>query len=103
MADGAMVGPMDKSQSKPQANAAQQVSPRWKGSARYRIVVGKQLSPTWSDRLAGMEITTGEEHPSQAMVTRLEGVIQDQAQLSGLLNALYDMGLPLLSVETLED
>lgn len=56
MADGTRVDSMDKSQSKPRTTAAQHVSPRWMGTARYRIVVGKRLSPTWSDRLAGMEM-----------------------------------------------
>jgi len=65
--------------------------------------VGKWLSPDWSDRLAGMEITPGEEDPSQATVTRLEGIIQDQAQRLGLLNTLYDLRFPLLNVEILEE
>lgn len=74
-----------------------------KGPTRYRIVVGKPLSPTWSDRLAGLVITPDSEATSSTTTTCLEGVIQDQAQLSGVLNTLYDMGLPLLSVEAVED
>ncbi len=73
------------------------------GPARYRILVGKRLSPTWSDRLAGMEIKPVNEDPSQLSVTQLEGILQDQAQLSGILNALHNMGFPLLSVQALEE
>lgn len=83
--------------------AVQNAALRWKGPARYRIVVGKRLSPNWSERLAGMEITPGEEDPSNATVTRLEGMIQDQAQLLGLLNTLNDLGFPLLKVDAVEE
>ncbi|HSN75491.1 MAG TPA: hypothetical protein VL334_10475, partial [Anaerolineae bacterium] len=34
-----------------------------------------------------------------APVTVLSGQFQDQAALAGVLNTLYDLGLPLLSVE----
>ncbi len=86
-----------------QTTAVQHVSLRGKGPARYRIVVRKWLSQIGSDRLAGLEIKQSSEESSQAMTTRLEGIIHDQAQLAGVLNALYDMGFPLLSVEILEE
>ncbi|MBN1659174.1 MAG: hypothetical protein JXA93_12255 [Anaerolineae bacterium] len=35
--------------------------------------------------------------------TRLSGHVADQAALYGLLSRLRDLGLPLLSVETLEE
>ncbi len=99
---GSMIGFMEKPESKAQTTLAQLGAFRGKGPARYRIVVGKYLSVIWSDRLAGMEIRPVDEVSSQAPVTQLEGLIQDQAQLSGVLNTLYDMGFPLLSVEALE-
>jgi hypothetical protein len=37
--------------------------------------------------------------PSQQPVTTLSGELSDQAALMGVLNALYDMGFPLLRVE----
>jgi hypothetical protein len=68
--------------------------------ARYRICVRGYLEGSWSRRLGGMEITPagrqGEELP-----TTLVGWLQDQAALLGVLNALYGMHLPLLSVECL--
>ncbi len=94
---------MDKPDPKTQTTLAKHPAFRAKGPARYRILLGKRLSPTWSDRLAGMEITPIDEAPSQATGTRLEGIIEDQAQLSGVLNTLHDMGFPLLSVEILDE
>ena len=68
--------------------------------ATYRIKVQGQLDQSWSDRLAGMAITAsiqGDEPP----VTVLEGWLPDQAALAGVLNTLYELHLPLLSVEIL--
>jgi hypothetical protein len=39
----------------------------------------------------------------QWTVTTLSGQAVDQAALMGLLNSLYDLGLPLLSVECRSD
>ena len=68
----------------------------------YRIVVKGRLETSWSDRLAGLEITPGEVGPSTEATT-LQGPIRDQAELSGVLNTLYDLRLPLLSLEVLEE
>ena len=69
--------------------------------ARYRIRVLGEVAESWSDRLGGMEIvTTGQRN--QGMITTLSGPVLDQAALFGVLKALYDMRLPLLSVEYLE-
>jgi hypothetical protein len=94
---------MENHESKDQTTTAPNADYQWKGPARYRIVVGKRLSLDWSGRLAGMEIMPGNEARSQAPVTRLEGILRDQAELSGVLNALYDTGFPLLSVEILDE
>ena len=70
------------------------------GPATYRIRIEGSLESSWSDRLGGMAITTscrGDEAPA----TTLYGPLQDQAALLGVLNALYGMHLPLLSVECL--
>ena len=68
--------------------------------ATYRIKVQGCLEESWTDRLAGMAITAssqGDEPP----VTVLEGWLPDQAALAGVLNTLYELHLPLLSVEIL--
>ena len=70
--------------------------------ATYRIRVQGRLDDTWADRLGGMAITstsTKEKLP----VTLLVGHLIDQAALSGVLNTLYELHLPLLSVENLDE
>jgi hypothetical protein len=69
--------------------------------ATYRIRVQGRLDKNWSDRLGGMAITgtTRDNLP----VTFLIGHLTDQAALSGVLNTLYELHLPLLSVENLDE
>ncbi len=82
-------------------------SSEWNGlkletPATYRIRVQGLLDASWSDRLGGMAInrtTTG----SKAPVTILVGHLTDQAALAGVLNALYNLHLPLLSVENMDE
>jgi len=69
--------------------------------ATYCIQVLGYLDENWSSRLGGLEIVAT-DHEGKKMVTTLSGTIIDQAALFGILKALYDMRLPLLSVECLE-
>jgi hypothetical protein len=69
--------------------------------ATYCIRVVGDLDESWSDRLAGLKITSSDKEGKQT-ITTLSGSIIDQAALFGVLNAIYDMRLPLLSVECLE-
>jgi hypothetical protein len=55
------------------------------------------LSPDWSVRLAGMRIMT--TRSGNRAVTELVGRLADQAALHGVLSALYELGLPLISVD----
>ena len=66
--------------------------------AKYRIGVEGRVPPRWCDRLEGMTVT---ERSSEAElpVTTLFGELSDQAALAGVLNTLYDLHLPVLSVE----
>ena len=79
----------------------------WKGlkletPTTYRIRVQGRLDDTWADRLGGMAITadTTADKPS---VTILVGHLADQAALSGVLNTLYELHMPLLTVENLDE
>ena len=65
--------------------------------ASYRIAVEGALDPTWSARLAGMQIATC-QRGSQKPVTTLSGQVSDQAVLMGVLNSLYELHLRILSV-----
>ena len=67
----------------------------------YRIRVLGSLDESWSERLGDLHITTS-SLKDQGPVTELVGPIRDQAELSGLLNTLYELHLTLLSVEMLE-
>ena len=70
--------------------------------ASYRILVEGALDKSWSDRLGGLEITVNTED-KDFVVTKLWGELLDQAALVGVLNALYDLHNPLISVDLLDD
>ena len=75
---------------------------KFEASASYRVRVQGHLDDSWSDRLGGMIITrafTADKEP----MTILIGHLKDQAGLSGVMNALYDIHLPVLSVEFLDE
>jgi len=56
--------------------------------ARYRICIVGILDEQWSNYCGGMTILTGR--------------LADQSALIGVLNALRDIGCPLLAVECVE-
>jgi len=66
----------------------------------YRIRVRGWLDPSWSGRMSGLTISASQATEPEP-VTTLTGDVTDQAALMGVLNALYDMGFPLLGVERL--
>ena len=61
------------------------------------IRVRGALSSDWSDRLGGMRISV--VRAGRHTMTELVGRLADQAALHGVLSALYELGLPLLSVD----
>ena len=66
-------------------------------SAKYQIEVQGALDDHWIDWFEGMSITveSGNDTPT---ITKLTGIVTDQAALHGLLNKIRDLGLPLISV-----
>lgn len=64
--------------------------------AVYRIKVRGVVPDSWINRLGGLHIT-GRASEGTTLVGRLK----DQAELSGVLNSLYELQLPILSVEIL--
>lgn len=70
--------------------------------ATYRIVVRGAIAQLLSGWLSGVQITTGHHEPD-GPTTTIVGRMRDQAELNGLLNSLYDMHLPVLSVEIIDD
>ena len=75
---------------------------KFEAQASYRIRVQGHIDDSWSDRLGGMVITRAFTADKQPM-TILIGHLQDQAALSGVMNAIYDMHLPVISVELLDE
>jgi len=72
------------------------------GPAAYRIIIQGTLSPEWSDRFAGMTITSHDTEEGLARST-LTGTVQDHAELFGVLDALYDLHLPLLHLDLIDN
>jgi hypothetical protein len=68
--------------------------------ATYSIQVAGYLDENWSTRLGGLKISI-DTWDDDTLITTLSGTLLDQAALFGVLKALYDMRLPLLSVECL--
>ncbi len=62
-------------------------------SGWYAIRANGHLASRWTTRFDGMSLTTQDDG-----TTVLEGPVPDQAALHGLLRALGDLGLPLISV-----
>ena len=74
--------------------------PSMQGPAVYRIEVRGRLDADWSNRLEGMTITHC-RRPGGEVATVLVGRLPDQAALAGVLNTLYELHLPMLSMEFL--
>ena len=68
----------------------------------YQIEAQGVLGQQWSGRLGGMAISVSSQADEPA-VTMLVGELADQAALMGVLNTLYMLRHPLLSVCCLPD
>jgi len=75
---------------------------KFSSSARYRICVKGFLDDSWSERFGDMRISNQLPGRISPMAT-LVGPVTDQTALVGVLNSLYEMHLPLVSVELLDD
>jgi hypothetical protein len=67
------------------------------GHPRYEIRLRGRLDPRWATWFDGMTLTTADDG-----TTALRGPVTDQAALHGLLQKVRDLGLPLLSVTSLD-
>ena len=68
--------------------------------AYYSITVEGRLTDNWSDCLGGMSIAESSSGDG-SVITTLEGQVRDQAALFGVLNTLYELHIPLLTVKIL--
>ena len=67
----------------------------------YRILIKGYLDKDWSDRLEGLTISTTSE--GDEPLTILQGRLEDEEALSGVLTTIHDLGYSLLSVDNLSD
>jgi hypothetical protein len=70
--------------------------------ASYQIIVQGRIDPAWSERLEGMRICQATDKAGKP-IAALEGELSDQAALAGVLNAIYEMHLAVISVERLDN
>ena len=67
----------------------------------YQIIVQGCLDLSWSDWFDEMEVTNETSKDAQ-LITTLNGNIEDQSTLRGILNRLWDLNLTILSVKRVE-
>ena len=70
-------------------------------TAVYQIVVQGSLTEQLAECLGGLRLQVSPGVHGGAATT-LTGRLRDQAQLIGVLNALYEMRVPILSLELLK-
>lgn len=63
----------------------------------YCIRIQGRLQPSWLQRLGDIRMVV--ESEGDIVVTVLQGQVQDQAELAGILSTLHDLHLPLLSLK----
>jgi hypothetical protein len=68
------------------------------GPTTYRIAVKGRIDECWSEYLGGLQI--GQHvHDDEPPITILCGQVVDQGELMGVLNAIYEMHMPILWIE----
>ena len=67
------------------------------GTGRYEIRVKGHLADRWADWFDGLNLTRQSDG-----TTLIEGPVEDQAALHGLLQKVRDTGLPLVCVTRVE-
>jgi hypothetical protein len=66
--------------------------------AQYRITIQGYLDRSWSDDFGGLTVSNEVSNDGYPQ-TVLTGSLVDQAALFGVLDGLYGLGFPLVSVE----
>ena len=72
------------------------------GPCIYELQVRGALDASWI-KMMELETVTVLESDEQGTITILHGMFQDQAALRGLLDRLYRLNLPLISVQYISD
>lgn len=72
------------------------------GAATYQIIVQGTIDSSWTSRLAGMNITERLADNGE-VETMLVGRLADQTALASVLNSLYELHLPVVSTDCLDN
>ena len=83
------------------AREPQERPPTMHGPAIYEIRVRGHLEEKWSGQLGGLQITAVQAANGRPE-TLIVGRLVDQAALTGVLNTLYELHLPVVSVECVD-
>ena len=76
-------------------------TPTMYGPAIYKIRVRGHLDDEWSDRLGGVQVTAT-HGLGGVKETLIIGCFSDQGALTGVLNTLYELHLPVVSVDCVD-
>ena len=68
-------------------------------TGKYRIRVIGSLNGNWSGSLGGLHVTASYIDDRNRPITELVGTVRDQAELSGVMETLYELHMPILLVE----
>ena len=74
----------------------------FKGPAIYCIKIRGVIDQRYAGYFGDMIIGTEKKEEGQT-TCKLKGSIKDQAELMGVLNALYNLHLPIVSIQTLDE
>ncbi len=70
------------------------------GSAMYEVRVQGQLDKSWITQMSVENVSVISDVEGGS-ITVLTATVRDQAELRGLLDRIYSLNLPLLSVRTI--
>ena len=81
----------------PASGGSRQTGPTTAGAAVYEIRVASHLDDHWAATLDNLTLVRLDDG-----TTSLTGPVNDQAQLHGVLARIRDLGVPLLTLRTVE-
>ena len=97
-----MATPQFTSEGRPRAESSRRRDSRWTGPAVYQIRVRGRLDPRRAERFEGLNVSES-VGAGEAVETILVGRMLDQAELAGVLRALFDLRVPVIALECLAD
>jgi len=74
----------------------------FKGPAIYCIKIKGVIDQRYAGHFGDMIISTDKKEEGKT-TSMLTGKIKDQAELMGVLNALYNLHLPIVSIQPLDE